>query len=119
MNEIEDIKYTIILNRPLPRVEASHKRWFIDGRELNVELVHRLLRLAGHKVEFKDVPSSRMPIRYKGVQITCCNGGLMVYPKDKVNFAWLKKLLLDDGYFFHSCYLPNKVIKEVKSENDK
>ena len=49
-----------------------------------------------------------LPVKYKGIKIVCRNGGLMVYPKNKLNFNNLKKQLIRDGYFYHSCYLPAK-----------
>lgn len=104
--EIEKIKYTIVLNRPLPRREVLHKRWFVDGRQLNTGEIHRLLKKAGYIVEHKDVVCQMLCNKYKGIRLVSCNGGLMVYPKSSLTFPMLKKILIEDNYFYHSCYLP-------------
>jgi hypothetical protein len=111
--ERELIKYTIILNRALPRRIVTHKRYFVDGRKLDTETIHELLKEAGHTVEFKDEECQMLSNKYKGIRLVSCNGGLMVYPKNKLNFEMLKRILMEDGYFFHSCYLP------IKKKNDK
>ncbi len=104
--EIELIKYTIILNHPLPRREEFHKRWFIDGRELTTEIIHNLLKGAGYNIEFKEKKTMLLANKYKGIKLVSKNGGLMVYPKNPLNFNNLKKALLENGYFYHSCYMP-------------
>lgn len=106
--ERELIKYTIILTRPLPKEEIKHSRWYVDGVKLNTERMIRLLKKAGHCVEQRDEVCLTLPVKYKGIKIVCRNGGLMVYPKNKLNFNNLKKQLIRDGYFYHSCYLPAK-----------
>jgi len=101
-------KDIIVLNKLLPKREALNKRYFVNGKWLNTYRVNDLLRKAGHKVTEKMVPIICLATEYKGIKIKCTNGGLMVEPKNQEDFQKLKKELLKDGYFFHSCYLPRK-----------
>ena len=105
--ERELVKYTIILNKPIPKKEVMHRRYFIDGKPLNTERSHDLLRQAGHKIEVKDIPCMMLPTVFNGIPIKCKDGGLMVYPLNKLNFDNLKKELIQEDLFYHSCYLPN------------
>ena len=105
--EKELVKYTIILNRPMPKVEIMHRRYFVDGRPLSTERIHKMIEDAGHIIEIKDVICMMLPRKCHGIPIKCKDGGLMVYPLNKLNFNNLKKELIKDNLFYHSCYLPN------------
>jgi hypothetical protein len=108
VKEIELIKYTIVLNRPLPRRELTIRKWYVDGVKLNTPTMILLLKKAGHTAELRNETSMVLSNKYKGIKLVSCNGGLMVYPKNKLNFDMLKRVLLEDEYFYHSCYLPVK-----------
>jgi len=106
--EREIVKYTIILNKPIPKVEDNNKRYLIDGKPFLTVRVIEMLKKAGHLIEEVYRPIMKLPIVYHGIPIKCKDGGLMVYPLNKLNFHKLKQKLIEENLFFHSCYLPIK-----------
>ena len=103
------IRNTIILVKPLPRLDGFRNRWYLNGKEMNTEAILRLLRKAGHTIEEKQKATTFMAKEYKGIGISTANSGYMVCAKNQEEHQKLMGLLLDDGYFYHSCYLmPDK-----------
>jgi len=100
-------KFTIILNKPIPKIEGQNKRYFIDGKPFMTLRIIEMLKKDGHFIEEKYMPIMKLPEYFKGIRIKCKDGGLMVYPKNKLNFNKLKRELIKADLFYHSCYLPN------------
>src|SRR3990167_10175781 len=97
------LKYTLVLTRSLPRRTAMHKRFYIDGRKLDTEMMLQLLKAAGHKIEIKDEESNIMATEYNKIKLKSFNSGMMVAPNNSEDFVKLKKILTENGYFSHVC----------------
>ena|SRR3990167_9142895 len=99
----ENLRFTIVLNKCLPRVKVLHKRYFIDDKHLDTEHIHLLLKKAGHKIEERNIPCNQLPKEYGGIKINCFNYGMMAAPVFSKDYLTLKNLLYHNGYFSHLC----------------
>ena len=105
--DIEELKFTIILSRALPRVKIDAKRIFVDGVRYWKSNIIALLKDMGVKVEYRDTVEMQLPKEFKGIKLKATNGGLMVIPRDAEDFEKLVDALREEGYYYHDCHYPN------------
>ena len=104
-NNEPNLRATIVLKKPLKRVDFTSKRWFCDGKQIWADNVRELLEKDGHRIEHLFTPERKMPREYKGIKFRIHCGGLVLEPSED-DYMKLVDLLDKDGYFLRDCSLP-------------
>ena len=104
-NKKPNLRPTIVLNKPLERIEQDSTRWFADGKWLSMNRIIKLLTDSGYLVTHKKMPTWRRPLEFKGIKFKVHCGGLVLEPDEK-DYLKLVDLLEKDGHFYRDCSLP-------------
>ncbi len=100
---------TIILNKPIPRVERPLTRLFLNGKRLRQGQVLKILEKHGYKITRRQIICDCLPRNYKGIQVRFKSFGSIIYPVDPKKYGELFHLMIDDGFFYRKCELPEDI----------
>ena len=109
------MKRYIVLKKPLPTREVLHKRYYIDGKKLNNELILKILKESGYVVDEQDEPTAAPCKEWKGIKLRVMAYGMKISPLYDRDFKELITLVEQDDNFYRFCEMPGE-FRQPKKE---